>query len=292
MSKKHLVFVVNPHSGVDRLKAIQDAVDSTLDKQMFSYELQHTGRPGHGTELAAAAAKAGAYAVVAVGGDGSVNDVMAGLLHTSTALAIIPKGSGNGMARTVQIPLDVVGALQVINKGKINAIDVGFANDRPFISNAGVGFDALISKKFAGNKTRGLLSYTWLVARHLWTYKSWKFKMWIDAEAMEERAFIISIANGQQYGYNFIIAPDARWDDGLLDIVVIRRFPKALGAALVWRAMKGTITDSKYVQHYRGKEISISHPKLKWMQVDGDAHPCGNEVRFRIAPGALQLMVP
>ncbi|HEY9176850.1 MAG TPA: acylglycerol kinase family protein, partial [Flavipsychrobacter sp.] len=142
MSKKHLVFIINPKSGTDREKAIQQAIDTTLDQQQFTYEIQHTEYAKHGTKLAADAAASGAYAVVAVGGDGSVNDIVAGLAGTDAALAIIPKGSGNGMARSMSIPLKEREAIEVINRGNSIMMDLGYANDRPFISNAGVAFDA------------------------------------------------------------------------------------------------------------------------------------------------------
>lgn len=131
MSKKHLVFIVNPKSGVDRTKSMQQAIDKRLDTEQFSYEIQHTEYAKHGTELAKEAAEKGAYAVVAVGGDGSVNDVVAGLKGTDTALAIIPKGSGNGMARTMEIPLKDTQAIDVINRGNTKMMDVGYANDKP-----------------------------------------------------------------------------------------------------------------------------------------------------------------
>ena len=146
---KHLVFIINPRSGRDRVKAIQAEIDNTLDHQQFSFEVQYTEYAKHGIELARDAAGKGAFAVVAVGGDGSVNDVVKGLLGSNTALAIIPKGSGNGMARTLGIPRDVKAAIDIINRGNTVQMDVGYANDIPFISNAGVAFDALISKKFA-----------------------------------------------------------------------------------------------------------------------------------------------
>ena len=290
--KKHLVFIVNPRSGTDRVKAIQNAVDARLDKAQYTYELSYTERAKHGIELAKNAAEKGAFAVVAVGGDGSVNDVMAGLINTKTALAIIPKGSGNGFARTVGLPLNDEGCIDIINKSKVEIIDIGYANERPFISNAGVGFDALISKRFTESKTRGLSAYSWLVTRNLWQYKEWDFQITIDGERITEKAFLINIANGQQFGYNFKIAPNASYTDGLFDIVIIRKFPKMLGGRLIWRAMKGDITKSPYVRHYHGKEITIAHPELQLMQTDGDAHPCGNHITFRIVPGALGVLVP
>lgn len=292
MIKKHLVFIINPKSGVDRQKAIQDAINTTLDQEKYTYEIQHTEYAKHGTELARKAAEAGAYAVVAVGGDGSVNDIVAGLADTDTTLAIIPKGSGNGMARTIGIPLKEYAAIEVINKGKISLIDVGFANGKPFISNAGVAFDALISKKFAKSTRRGLAMYSWLVTKHMWTYKEWDWHITIDGKEIKEKAFIISVANGKQFGYNFKIAPDASWTDGLLDVVIIKQFPKFLGGALVLRAMNGTITNSPFVDHYLAKEVTIHHPDLKLMQTDGDAHECSDTIKVHIEKGAQKVMVP
>lgn len=292
MILRHLVFVINPKSGVDRQKTIQKAIETTLNREQFSYEIQFTQYAKHGTELAANAAAKGAYAVVAVGGDGSVNDVVKGLLGTNTLLAIIPKGSGNGMARTLGIPMKVEEAIHVINQQKMIAMDIGFVNGQPFISNAGAAFDALIAKKFARSTQRGLAIYSWLVTKHLWTYKEWDWEIEIDGKPIKERAFIINIANGRQFGYNFQIAPEASWTDGLLDVIIIRRFPKILGGMLVLRAMTGTITKSPFVRQFRGKEIIVRHPKLKLIQTDGDAHESASELRFTIQPGAQKVLVP
>lgn len=292
MSKKHLVFIINPKSGVDRGKAIQSAIDSKLDMDNFSYEIVHTEYAKHGTELAREAAKHGTYAVVAVGGDGSVNDIVAGLIGTETALAIIPKGSGNGMARSMEIPLKEQEAIEVINRGNTIMIDIGFANERPFISNAGVAFDALISRKFAKSVRRGFAMYSWLVTKYLWRYKEWEWEITIDGKKIKEKAFIISVANGKQFGYNFQIAPGADWTDGLFDIVIIKKFPKILGGLLVMRAMNGTITDSPFVKHYMGKDVVLYHPKLRLMQTDGDAHECENKIHFHIKKGLQKVIVP
>ncbi len=289
---KHLVFIINPKSGVDREKAIQSAIDGYLDHQQFSYEIMHTQYAKHGTELAKTAAAKSAFAVVAVGGDGSVNDIVQGLLGSNTALAIIPKGSGNGMARTMEIPLEEKEAIQIINRGNTIKMDIGFANDAPFISNAGVAFDALISKKFSRSTRRGLMVYSWLVTRYMWTYREWDWHITIDGEHHKEKAFIINIANGKQFGYDFKIAPDASWTDGFLDVVVVRKFPKILGGLMALRLANGTINKSAYVRHYRAKEVTVTHPELRLMQTDGDAHPSANKVHFRIQPAALNVLVP
>lgn len=292
MSLKHLVFVINPKSGVDRKKEIQYAITDHLDHNQFSHEVVYTQYPKHGIDLARQAAKEGAYAVVAVGGDGSVNDIVNGLLGTKTLLAIIPKGSGNGMARTMKIPLELTEAIGIINKGNVVNMDVAYANGQPFISNAGVAFDALISKKFARSIKRGLAMYSWLVTKHLWTYKEWNWDISIDGRKLHEKAFMVNVANGQQFGYNFKIAPEASYTDGLMDVVIIRQFPKILGGALVIRAMNGTLTKSPFVQHFLAKKVTISNPGLKLMQTDGDAHVCENKINFTITEGGQGVLVP
>lgn len=292
MSQKHITFIINPRAGVEREKEIRSAIKAQLNEFLYSYDIQYTQYAKHGTELARAAAANGAYAVVAVGGDGSVNDIVKGLAGSDTALAIIPKGSGNGMARTMKIPLDTYAAMKVINAGKIKTIDIGYANESMFISNAGVAFDALISKKFAKSEKRGFGVYSWLVTKYMWLYKPWKFRIVIDGEEIHERAFMVTVANGQQFGYNFRIAPMASYTDGLLDLVIIRSFPKVLGGLIALRAMRGNITDSPYVAHRRAKEIVVSHPDLKLMQTDGDAHPCESEIKFTIHQGAQKVIVP
>jgi diacylglycerol kinase (ATP) len=292
MNRRHLVFIVNPRSGVKRQKAVEQAVDAFLDKTQYSYEIQHTRFARHGTELAREAAAAGAFAVVAVGGDGSVNDVATGLCGTDTALAIIPKGSGNGMARTLGLPRQTAAAIRVINGGRIAQMDIGFADERLFVSNAGVGFEALISEKFAPSKRRGFFTYGMLVTKHLWRYHSREWRISIDGKELQTRAFMVSVANGQHFGYNFRIAPQADWKDGLLDLVIVRDFPKLLGLPLLFRLMNGSLLKSRYVAHYRGREVTVTHPGLSLLQTDGEAHPCGSAVRFRIEPSALRVIIP
>lgn len=292
MNRKHLVFIVNPKSGVERQKEIKQAIEDHLDTTQYSYEILYTEFAKHGTVLAKEAARNGAYAVVAVGGDGSVNDIMKGLLETNTALAIIPKGSGNGMARTMGIPLDTIAAIKVLNKGKEVNIDIGFANGLPFISNAGVAFDALISRKFAKSVRRGLMVYSWLVTKYMWLYKEWDFHINIDGKEFTKKAFMVNVANGQQFGYNFKIAPMADYTDGLLDLIVVRKFPKILGGTIAFRAMRGSIHRSPYVEHFKGTEITIHHPQLRLMQTDGDAHPCENTIKFTVLRGAQKVLVP
>lgn len=288
---KHLVFIVNPKSGVDRNKQIRDIIEQYLDQQVYTYEIQHTERAGHGEDLARAAAAKGVYAVVAVGGDGSVNDVIRGLYGSSATLAIIPKGSGNGLARSLKIPVTVEQAIQTINRGLNEKIDLAFANDKLFASNAGVGYDALVCKKFATSNRRGLAVYAWLITKYMWLYKDRTYNIEVDGKELEEKAFFVSVANGSQFGYNFKIAEDASWTDGLLDVVIIKKFPKILGALLGLHMLRGTLLKSNYVKRIRAKNITISNPDLKLMQVDGDPMACANTIHYKIIPESLNVIV-
>ncbi|MBC7554158.1 MAG: hypothetical protein H7257_09270 [Taibaiella sp.] len=292
MSTRHLVFIINQKAGVNRNKEIKTAVDAWIDSALYTTEIKYTTHAGHGTMLAREAAAAGAYAVAAVGGDGSVNDVAQGLLGTRTHLAIIPKGSGNGLARSLGIPLKTPAAIKALNKGHVEMTDVAFANNMPFISNAGVAFDALIAHKFAGSKRRGLLAYGWLVSKHLWLYKARHYEITADGALRSEKAFMVVVANGRQFGYNFKIAPMASHTDGLLDVIIIRPFPKMAGLLISLRAVMGTIAKSRYVTHFKCKELTITHPKLEYMQKDGDARKCGTHLKFTVQKAVLGIIVP
>ncbi len=134
--------------------------------------------------------------------------------------------------------------------------------------------------------------YSWLVTKHLWTYKEPEWQLELDGVRLSEKAFLINIANGQQFGYNFKIAPQASFTDGWLDVVVVRRFPKILGGMIALRAMRGSILESPYVKTYKARQIRISHPELALLQTDGDAHPCTGSVDFELLPSSLEVVVP
>lgn len=291
-AKKHLVFLVNPRSGVQRKKEIEEMVAKHLLKDLFTYEIQPTQYAHHGTLLASEAAKNGAYGVIAVGGDGSVNDVASGLAGTSSALGIIPMGSGNGMARTLGIPRNVKKALAILNEDHCAAIDMGYSNKRPFVSNAGMGFDAVISRAFSTSKKRGFLNYAWLSTRHLSSFQPETYMITSEGKTWQEKAFFINVANGKQFGYNFQIAPKASFTDGLLDVIIVRPFPKWQSIAFALRGFTGSLLDSKYVRHFQCREIQIKSEKGKLLQIDGDAHDCDGSVDFKIVPAALKVFIP
>ncbi len=289
---KNLVFIVNPKAGVQRVKEIQNAIEASIDRTRFHTEIVTTQYAKHGAELARKAAENGAYAVIAVGGDGSVNDVVDGLEGSDAILGILPLGSGNGLARTLNIPLELNNAMAVINQGKTLFMDVAMVNDRKFLSNAGVAFDALIAQVFASSDKRGFTTYSWLVLKHFWNYTVRNYQIEFDGKTINRDAFLVVVANAKQFGYNFSIAPTADLSDGLLNLIILKKFPKWAVAGVVNSAMKGRLHLNKYVEHYTVKEVNIHHPELTTLQTDGDAHPCAPNVYFRLKERKQQVFVP
>lgn len=289
---KHLVFVVNPHSGVNRKKQIQTLIEQTLNQQLFSHEIAYTAYPKHGTIIAQEAAAKGHYAVIAVGGDGSVNDIAHGLINTTTRLGIIPMGSGNGLARSLNIPLTIQKAINILNHQKSIQMDVGWVNEQPFVSNTGVGFDALVTEQFSNSNTRGFFTYAWLVLKNLISFQPKTYQFIIDEQPYLRTCFLLNIANGKQFGYNFQIAPDASWIDGVLDIVVIKPFPIFHAPIILYHALNGTLRLSRFVECYRGQNITVNLPQEAPFQIDGDAQAIATILNIGVQKQAIHVLVP
>lgn len=290
---KQILFIINPKSGVDRKKSIEKSIAQHIDAQKFQYKLAFTEYAKHGAEIAKQAVLDKVDIVAVVGGDGSINDVLDSLAGSDTALAILPKGSGNGLARSLEIPINVKEALLVINKQKYATIDLGTINDKLFVSNAGVGFDAVITEKFSKSKIRGFKSYSKIIAAHLLKYKPLQYRIEVDGQGFEEKAFMITVANGIQLGYGFKIAPKALLDDGVFDVIILKKFYKIFAATIAIRAFTGKILKSKYVRHLSGRRILISHPNLNTFQYDGEAATCSDSVvEIELSSRKLKVLIP
>jgi YegS/Rv2252/BmrU family lipid kinase len=292
LSVKQVLFIVNPHAGTGGTKAFETQIAGELDPRLFETQIAYTRYPGHGTELAADAARRGVDIVAAVGGDGSVNEVAQGLLGSSSVLAVVPKGSGNGLARMLGISRRTSAALAVIQEGALQTIDVGEANGHLFLSNAGVGFDALVARLFAGGSRRGLGAYTRQVLRALRHYHPETYTLRTEKRSWETTAFLVTVANGSQFGYNFKIVAGARPDDGILDACIMRPFPTLALPAVSLAAWIYGLAGTRYASHVPCRELRIAAARpLEWMQIDGDPVPvAGGTVRIRIRPSALQVL--
>lgn len=289
--KKKALYIINPASGIGRQKDMAKLIHNETDTSRLDIDIVFSKHPGHAFEMSRQAA--GDFDIaVAVGGDGTVNEVGRGLLNTETALGILPTGSGNGLARFLQMPFKVNKALEVINHGNIKSIDAIKVNNYYSLNVAGIGFDAYISHQFAHKKKRGPLAYMQLISKEFPKYKSDHYQIEIDGESIDIDAFLISFANSSQYGNNFHIAPQARIDDGLIDVCLIKDFPKYTAPALLISLVDQSIDKSKYDKIVKARKIKITHASPLLGHVDGEPVNLGTEVDIKILPLALKVVVP
>lgn len=288
---KKIRFIVNPISGVGRQKVIEQLVSKKLNKNKFEFDIVYTKYPKHATELSSEAAKQKIDIVVAVGGDGSVNEVSRGLIGTSTVMAIMPAGSGNGLARHLKIPMNLVKAMQIINLGNETIIDTVKINDETFVGMAGVGFDAHIGWEFSKFGKRGFQSYLKVILREYPKYKCSDFELEIDGKKIQRNAFLISFANGSQYGNNAYIAPKALLNDGVVDICIMKRFPLRVVPHLVYRLFNQTMHECNFLETFQGREIILKQD-CDIAHIDGEPIKLGKEMRIKINPLSLKVIAP
>lgn len=290
---KNICFIINPVSGTGAWKGIEKNIEAHLDKS-FTPHIIHTEYAGHATKLAKVAAEK-CCIVVAVGGDGMMNEVACGLLGTQAILGIIPTGSGNALARHLHIPMSHKGAIECINKMHSVAIDTAIMNSKPFFAVCGTGYDAEIANKFAQSNTRGFFTYLYLSVKNFFSYKPAEYDITVDGKAYCERAFLISIANGSQYGNNAHIAPKASTNDGLLDVCILKPFSLLAAPILAIRLFRWSLDQSPYMKTIKGRSIEIRNAdKHTPLCIHYDGEPAGttDEMRVEIAPHTLKVVVP
>lgn len=288
--KKKVCFIVNPISGVGKQKKLKPLIKKHLNRKRFDYKIFVTERPKHATELAEKAAQKFDI-VAAVGGDGTTHEVAQGLIGSSTALAIIPTGSGNGLARHFHIPTDPRLAIEVINDEHDQWIDTVKINQESYIGVAGIGFDAEVSHAFAELSKRGFASYIKVIFNELPHYQPQEYELIIDGKTVTEKAFLICFANSKQYGNNAYIAPHAQIDDGYLDVIILKAFPKHATPKLVHDLFNRHIEDSKYTRVMRCQEVIIKKP-LEYIHLDGEPMQFSGDVYIRILPSSLKIITP
>lgn len=291
MNKHRVLFLINPISGIGKQRAVEQAVEDEIDHEKIDVEIAYTEYAGHARELAKNAV--GKYdVVVAVGGDGTVNEVGSSLINTTTALAIIPTGSGNGLARYLDIPLKVNRALQVINHMELKDIDTLRVNDQMSLNVAGVGFDGHISHKFAKQKNRGPAGYVKLITREYTKYKASLYRISIDGKTYELPAFMITFANSSQWGNNIHIAPQAKIDDGLIDVCIIKDFPIYEGPSLLISILDQSVDQRRYDVVTKARHISIESNDKLVAHIDGEPIELGNKAEIKIQPLSLRVIIP
>jgi len=291
--KRNLLFIVNPISGIGKQKKIEELLETNIDKTLIDYTVRYTERIHHGKDLAREAVEQGCFdAIVAVGGDGSVNDVVSGLVGSNMALGIIPCGSGNGLARNLKIPLTPAHAIEVLNHYKIAEIDTIYLNDRVVTSIAGIGFDARVARRMKQTRVRGLQAYAKIIITDYPTYKEHTFRLSIDGNEIERKAWFISFANSNQFGYNTAIAPLAKLDDGLIDVCIVDRIPLLhlpLTAPLLYL---NHFELSQHVEYFKAHEVTVFNNDEKWVNIDGEGERVGTELHFHNVRKSLKVLVP
>ncbi|GAA4145018.1 diacylglycerol kinase family lipid kinase [Sphingobacterium kyonggiense] len=290
MTKKRILFVVNPISGGKKKTAFNKQVLEVLDLSRFEPTFKITNHVNHAYELAKEAIQEKYDAVVAVGGDGTINEIGSALVGSGIPLGVVPEGSGNGLALYLGIPMNESAALRRINRFDSVAIDCAKAEERFFFNIAGIGFDASVSDKFANETFRGPIGYLRTVVNLLSKYKPKKYTLHIDGKKYEREAFMISVANSPQYGNNAYIAPNASINDGVLDVCVVHKFPLYTLPLMIFHLFNKTADQSEYVEIIPGKQICIEQEGQAPIHLDGEPMDLGKEINIEVLPKALNII--
>jgi diacylglycerol kinase (ATP) len=288
-------FIFNPHSGRNRRRGwLAGAIRDFAAQHGLEADVVVTEGPGHATELAREAVTKDCGVVVAVGGDGTMNEVAQALVGTPTALALVPCGSGNGLALHLGLPLGTKAALQLAagGAGRVATIDTGTANGRPFFNAMGLGLDAEVSHRFNQLTRRGLPAYVRVAFGALRSLRGDTCTIACEATRETFDVLLIAVANSDQYGNNARIAPHARVDDGMLDLIAVRPVGLAGACGLALRLFLGGFDRSAHVRRLRGSRFQISRRQSGLIHTDGETHSTGAVVVVEVRPRSLRLVVP
>ncbi len=289
--RKKIAFIINPISGVSKKEELTELIQNDLDARFYEPEMIFTEYRGHGTELAKSYVEKKFDAVVAVGGDGTVNEVAQALIDTDCSLGIIPIGSGNGLARHLNIPMNVSKAIEHLNHAETILIDYGIVNERPFFCTCGTGFDAYVSTEFAKGKKRGIMSYIEKIITGYFSYKSLNYHILGNEIDLNVKAFVLTFANASQWGNNAYIAPQASVQDGKLDISIMSNFPVIAIPTLALNLFAKTIDKDLFMTTLQSDEITLIREESGPFHYDGEPYEEGKEIHIKIVPDGLKVLV-
>lgn len=290
--KQSIVFILNPISGTGKQKHIQSLIQQHLDLNKFDFEIFETEYAGHARELSRKNVADGKQIIIAIGGDGTINESFQPIVGSKSTFGIIPCGSGNGLARHLNIPMDLKLAIQLINKLNTKTIDTATINDHAFVNIAGVGYDAYVAKKFDEGKFRGLFSYLGIILRNYIGYKEKKYLIRTEDQEYSQFAFAISFANSDQFGNNAFIAPQAIIDDGMLEICVVKKIPFYKLSYFTILVLRRKIQQSKYYRSFKASNLTIKSDQNLLVNIDGEAVEMGKEIELKTFPKSLNIIVP
>lgn len=292
---KNIAFIINPISGSKETQSakrkLPKLIMQTLDSAQWLPNISFTEYAGHAVELARQYARMGFDAVVAVGGDGTVNEVARGLRDTQTALGILPMGSGNGFARHLNIPIRINKAIEMLNHSEPISVDYGLANGHLFVSTCGTGFDAVIADHFAGSNKRGFATYLQNILKDVFSYTPQTYHIVGDGLDVTHKAFLITFANANQWGYEALIAPKASVQDGKMDIMLMSSHAILGSASLALRLFAGSIDDSHFMDTLRAREVTLERETAAPFHIDGDPIEMEKDIHIKIVADGLRVLV-
>lgn len=289
---KLIKFIYNPHSGlIHPEQLIKKIIIDYFPRNLCYYDFNVTESRGHAYNLAKSAAKENYDIVVAIGGDGTVNETASGLVNSNSTLGIIPNGSGNGLARGLGIPISIRRAAKLITTGQTRTIDVGQIEDQFFFVIAGLGLDAMIGKRFDEGKLRGPAPYYIAGVREFFRYHEPEYEIKFEGQTVKTRALVVAVANTKQYGNNAIIAPNARPDDGLLDLAIIE--PTNFVSVIYYlpTLFTGRIDRAPFTRIYRATKFEIYREFPAPYTLDGEVFEGTTHLQVTMLPRALKVVV-
>jgi diacylglycerol kinase (ATP) len=287
---KKLLFVINPISGAIRKVGIPGLINTHINRNVFNPEVYFTSVRGDAVKKADQAHENKTDIIVAVGGDGTINEIAGQLIGSQTAMGIIPLGSGNGIARHLGIPLDPEKAMKKLNSGEEYLMDAAYINGQPFFNVAGIGFDAYVSHLFSKIPKRGFSGYIKATWKGLKDFRPFHVKITSGDVLYEGKAFILSFANTSQFGNNCYINPDGITHDGKIEIVLFKPFPKWATPLLVYQLFSKKIKKSRYVKTWSLSEATIETRDKVYVQKDGDAIDKMDKIEIKVAKGGLRVI--
>ena len=290
MKKRSLLFLINPKSGVHGKRSVPKLIETYIDKTKFDYAIAETQYKAHACELTNSAVEQGVDAVVAVGGDGTVNEVARSLVGTNTALGILPCGSGNGFARHLGIPVDLKRAIDFINLSETISVDYGKINGTPFFCTCGMGFDAIVSRSFSESKRRGFIGYINKVLHDLVMYKPEVYEIEAEEGALKNKAFLIACGNAAQYGNNVYIAPQASMKDGLLNVTILEPFSVVDIPILIGQVLSNTIDQNSHIKTLNTKWLKVRRKSPGVVHFDGEPVEMDSELFVEIVPNGMKVL--
>lgn len=287
---KHLVVIVNPISGRTSKHKVVSTISSCIDTAKYDVTIRFTSYAGHATKIAEKAVRDGVDVVVAVGGDGTVNEVARALVRTNTALGIIPCGSGNGLARHLHIPMNIRKAVDIINKGLVDTIDTMTVNGRPCFCTAGVGYDAQVSAEYAKEKRRGLITYVKKAISGWFRYEPQEYIIETDNQVLIRKAVAITCANANQWGNEFHVAPKASLKDGLVDVIIIHPIKFRNALAMPMQILGYSFDRNPDIETIKTPELVIRSKESDPIHIDGDVVATEKDINVSISPASINII--